>query len=66
MSVSTLEFYLARAQASSRDAAAANLDNVRDRHMRAHDAWMEMAERVQRTAEARAEGAAIKEALARA
>ncbi len=61
MAVSTLEFYLARAEASSRDAQAAGLDNVRDRHMRAHDAWMEMAVRVQRTAEARAVGNAAKE-----
>lgn len=44
--------YAAKAQA---DADAATLDNVRDRNLRAADAWLQMADRHERTERARAE-----------
>jgi len=43
--------YAAKAQA---EAAAATLDNVRDRNLRAAQAWLQMADRQERTERARA------------
>lgn len=48
-----LQFYLARAAQARADASAATLDNVRDRCLRAEDAWNRMAERAARTEEMR-------------
>ena len=58
--MSTHAFYLERAAESRRDAAAANLDNVRDRCLRAAAAWEEMADRAARTERMRAEAEAKK------
>jgi hypothetical protein len=44
-----LEFYRARAEQCRVEADAAVLDNVRDRCLRAEDAWLRMADRVART-----------------
>jgi len=64
--MSTHTFYLERAAESRRDAAAANLDNVRDRCLRAAAAWESMAARVARTERMRAETEARKAAEAAA
>jgi len=64
--MSTHAFYLERAAESRRDAAAANLDNVRDRCLRAAAAWESMAARVARTDRMRAETEARKAAEAAA
>ena len=48
-----LQFYRARAAQARDDADAATLDNVRDRCLRAEDAWTRMAERAARTEEMR-------------
>jgi hypothetical protein len=54
MSMSTqLQFYLDRAAQAKADADSATLDNVRDRCLRAEDAWSRMAERAARTEEMR-------------
>ena len=44
-----LEFYRARAEQCRAEADAATLENVRDRCLRAEDAWTQMADRVART-----------------
>jgi hypothetical protein len=41
----SLEFYIARADDSAKEALAATLDNVRDRALRSEAAWRSMAER---------------------
>jgi len=46
-------FYRARAEEEQRNADNATLDNVRDRCLRAEDAWTRMAERAARTEEMR-------------
>ena len=43
------EFYRTRAEEARRDAEAATLDNVRERHLTAAAAWDAMAERGERT-----------------
>ncbi len=58
--MSTLEFYLIRADQCARDAEETSLDNVRDRNLRAREAWLQMADRLERTNESRAEAAAYK------
>jgi hypothetical protein len=63
VTVSNLEFYLARAEQCSRDAETTTLANVRDRHLTAREAWLQMADRLQRTSEGRAAVAADKAAL---
>jgi hypothetical protein len=50
-----LQFYLDRAAQARADADAAVLDNVRDRCLRAEDAWSRMAERAARTEQLRSE-----------
>lgn len=47
--------YRENAAQARRDADAATLDNVRDRCLRAEAAWLDMAERQERVATARAE-----------
>lgn len=59
-----LNFYRERAAQASRDAAEATLDNVRERCLRAEEAWLGMAARVERSERLRAEGAALKSAAA--
>jgi hypothetical protein len=44
-----LEFYRLRAEQCRADAEAATLDNVRERCLRAEDAWNRMADRAART-----------------
>ena len=51
----TQKFYCDRAAQARRDAEAAGLDNVRDRHLRAAAAWDVMAARLLRTEKMRAE-----------
>lgn len=49
------DFYLARVESCMIDAAAAQLDNVRDRFLRSAAAWQSMADRVTRTEQERAQ-----------
>ena len=44
----TREFYLARADECAAEAAAAPLENVRERALRSEAAWRAMAQRMQR------------------
>jgi hypothetical protein len=53
--MSQREFYISRAEEAKAGAASAELDNVRDRWLRAESAWNEMADRAGRIEEARAE-----------
>ena len=46
MSTTTREFYLARAEDAAKEAAAATLDNVRERARRSEAAWRSMAARM--------------------
>lgn len=59
----TVEFYKQRADQCQRDAEAADLANVRDRHLTSRDVWLEMADRVERTTQGRVEQAAEKSAF---
>ena len=52
--MSQLDFYLMRAAEARREAEAANLDNVRERCLRAEAAWNEMAARADRGEKMRA------------
>ena len=56
------EFYRTRAEEARRDAQAATLDNVRERHLTAAAAWDAMAERGERTERKRFETEARKAA----
>lgn len=56
------EFYLERAAEARRDADATQLQNVRERCLRAAEAWEQMAARVERTGRMRAETEAKKAA----
>lgn len=58
----TQQFYEDRAAAARDEAASAPLDNVRDRFLRAADAWDVMARRLARTERMRAETDARKAA----
>jgi len=58
----THKFYAERAADARRDADAASLDNVRDRHLRAAAAWDAMALRQARVTHMRAETDARKAA----
>ena len=62
--MSQRDFYITRAAEAQALAEAATLANVRDRHLRAFQAWEEMAERATRTDEAREATLRAKEALA--
>jgi hypothetical protein len=48
-----LQFYLDRAAQARADAESTTLDNVRERCLRAEDAWNRMAEKAARTEEMR-------------
>jgi len=56
------DVYLIRAEQARAEAGEATLDNVRDRCLRAEAAWMEMANRAERTERMRVDQAAAKEA----
>ena len=58
------EVYLRRATEARAEAAAATLDNVRERCIRAESAWLAMAARVERAEKMRAMQAAAKAELA--
>ena len=60
------ELYLQRAAEARADADRAELDNVRDRCLRAEAAWLVMAERAERTERLRAAHEAAKAAAAAA
>ena len=60
--MSTLEFYLTRADQCARDADETALVNVKERHLRAQAAWLAMAEKLERTTTARAVALAEKAA----
>lgn len=60
------EFCAARAEEARRDADTADLDNVRDRHLRAAAAWDVLGARAARTMRLRAEIEAKKAAAAAA
>jgi ribosomal protein L18E len=64
--MSTLEFYLIRAEQCGREAEASTLVNVRDRHLTAQAVWLDMADRLERTNIGRAEVAASKAEAAEA
>jgi hypothetical protein len=53
--MSQREFYASRAEEARAGADAAQLDNVRDRWLRAEAAWTEMADRAGRIETARSE-----------
>jgi hypothetical protein len=57
-----LDAYLARAEEARAEAAAATLENVRERCLRSEAAWREMADRVTRTETMRATSLAAKQA----
>jgi hypothetical protein len=57
------DFYLARAAEARAEAAAAQLDNVRQRCLRSEAAWSEMAARAARTERMRARSEAEKAAV---
>lgn len=61
-----LNFYRDRAAEAGRDAAEAKLDNVRERCLRAEEAWLGMAARVERSEKLRADSAAHKAGSAEA
>lgn len=60
------EMFRARAAQARADAEQASLENVRDRCLRAEAAWIEMAERAERTERLRASQIADKARLAAA
>ncbi len=62
--MSTRDFYEARAAECARDAEATTLDNVRERCLRAQNAWLGMAQRIERSDALRATAAAEKAAIA--
>jgi hypothetical protein len=62
----TSEFYRARADQCQTEADAAQLDNVRERQLAAREAWLIMAERIERTSVGRAEVAEQKRRIAEA
>ena len=64
--MSSLEFYLARAEQCARDADATPLVNVKELHLNARAVWLDMAQRLERTTEERAVVAAHKAEMAAA
>ncbi len=51
----TVEFYRERAEQSLREADGAALENVRERLLASHDVWVDMADRLERTMQSRAD-----------
>jgi hypothetical protein len=64
--MATSAFYRERAQQAQRDADAATLANVRERHLVARDTWIEMADKVEGVILTREKNEAEKAALASA
>jgi hypothetical protein len=62
----TSAFYRERAEQAQRDADAATLNNVRERHLVARDTWMEMADKAEGVIMTREKNEAEKAALAAA
>lgn len=62
----TSDFYLTQAEKCAADAAASTLSQVRDRNLRAEQAWRAMAERLIQTEATRARQAAAATARAEA
>jgi hypothetical protein len=62
----TTSFYRERAEQAQRDADAATLTNVRERHLVARDTWMDMADKAQDVVLTREKNEAEKAALASA
>ena len=62
----TNKFYRSREAEARQEAAQATLDNARDRHLHAADAWAALAARGERTERRRAESEARKSAEAAA
>lgn len=56
----TSDFYLARAADSARDAQNTDLENVRERCLRAESAWLAMADRLLRSEDERKRAAVEK------
>ena len=57
----TFEFYDARAKEAAAEAKAANLDNVRDRNLRAEKTWRGLAEQARKTMSARLKTERVKQ-----
>ena len=57
---STLEFFRAQAEKARADGEVATLDNVRERCRRSEDAWIQLAERAERSEQVKAAEAARK------
>jgi hypothetical protein len=62
--MSSLEFYMARAEQCAREAAETPLANVKELHLNARSVWLDMADRLERTNEERATVAAHKAEMA--
>ena len=62
----TSDFYLIQADKCASDAAASSLSQVRDRNLRAEQAWRTMAERLIQTEATRARQVAVAAAKAEA
>lgn len=58
----TSDYYLARAAECARDAEASALENVKERCLRSQEAWLAMANRLQRGEQMRDRAAAEKQA----
>jgi hypothetical protein len=64
--MATSAFYRERAEQAQRDADAATLANVRERHLVARDTWIEMADKAEGVILTREKNEAEKAALAAA
>lgn len=64
--MATVEFYRERAAQAARDAEAATLANVRERHLVARDTWNDMAEKAEGVIATRAKAEAEKQAMQQA
>lgn len=64
--MATVEFYRERAAQAARDAEAATLANVRERHLVARDTWNDMADKAESVITTRAKAEADKLAMQQA
>ena len=64
--MATVEFYRERAAQAARDAEAATLANVRERHLVARDTWNDMADKAESVITTRAKAEAEKQAMQQA
>ena len=62
----TSEFYMKQATQNEQEAAGANLDNVRERHLVARDTWNDMADKAESVITTRAKAEAEKQAMQQA